>query len=254
MTSAQNFSGGLITSHGIFVSRNADIYVDKGFSAGYVEKWSYNATIRTIAMYVSGQCTSLFVDVHDNIFCCLSNSHQVMKRFFNGNANSTAIVAGDGTAGLTSSKLNNPQGIFVDRSMKLYVADCFNHRIQRFEFNQLNGTTIAGNGAPGTITLYYPTGIVLDGNGYLFISEANNSRIIASGPNGFRCIVGCSSPIGNDTNQLIFPWSLSFDSYGNLLVADTYKNRIAKIFLATNSCGKYRSFFVFRVYNHPFYS
>ena len=238
MTGAQNLSGGLLNPRGIFVSKHGDIYVDNGLYNGVVQKWSTNATIRTIAMHTTGSCSGIFADLYDNIYCSLSNSHRVLKRFFNGNASSTSIVAGNGTAGSTSVMLNTPQGIFVDMKMNLYVADCFNHRIQLFHSDLLNGTTIAGNGAPGTITLHFPTGIVLDGNGYLFISEANNGRIVASGPNGFRCIVGCSAMIGNASNQLIFPWSLGFDSYGNLFVVDTFNNRIAKILLTTNSCSK----------------
>ena len=82
---------------------------------------------------------------------------------------------------------------------------------------QLNGTTVAGAGAVGTIALSFPSGVVLDGNGYLFIADTDNIRIVGSGPNGFRCVAGCAQSPGAEASQLVNPYSLSFDSSGKLL-------------------------------------
>jgi DNA-binding beta-propeller fold protein YncE len=82
---------------------------------------------------------------------------------------------------------------------------------------------------------------VLDASGYLFITDYNNHRIIATGPIGLRCIVGCSGYGGSAANELYYPRSLSFDNYGNIYVTDTENQRIQKFFLATNSCCKYRN-------------
>jgi len=49
-----------------------------------------------------------------------------------------------------------------------------NGRIQLFRLNQRNGSTKL------TIKLIYPTGIVLDGDQYLFIVDQGNHRIIGS--------------------------------------------------------------------------
>jgi len=88
-----------------------------------------------------------------------------------------------------------------------------NGRIQLFRLNQRNGSTKL------TIKLIYPTGIVLDGDQYLFIVDANNDRIIGSDENGFRCIFGCFG--GDSTNdKLSAPVGMSFDSYGNIYVTD----------------------------------
>ncbi|CAF4342654.1 unnamed protein product, partial [Adineta steineri] len=46
-----------------------------------------------------------------------------------------------------------------------------------------------------------------------FIADYFNNRIVGSGPNGFRCLVGCSTVAGSASNQLYYPSSLSFDSY-----------------------------------------
>ena len=97
----------------------------------------------------------------------------------------------------------------------------------------MNATTAAGNGTPSTIILNLPTGVALDGDEYLFIVDSGGNRIVGSGPNGFRCIVGCLV-----SNQLNGPQSLAFDSYGDIYVTDQYNSRVQKFSLATNSCSK----------------
>ena len=119
--------------------------------------------------------------------------------------------------------------------MNLYVADFFNDRIQCFRLNQLNGSTVTGNGASGTITLFHPIDVVVDADGYLFIFDCGNYRVIQSELTGFRCIIGCTGTSGSRLNQLKGPHSFSFDSYGNLFVTDNDNARVQKFALATNS-------------------
>ncbi|CAF0755960.1 unnamed protein product [Rotaria sordida] len=215
---------------------NGDIYVDNGEN-GRVDMWTLNATKSVPVMYVNGSCSSLFIDIDNTLYCSLGKLDQVIKRSLNSVSNTTTIVAGNGSPGSASHMLDIPWGIFVDAKFNLYVADCGNNRIQRFQLGQLNGTTLAGNGAPGTIILSCPSRIVLDDDGYLFIVDMLNHRIIGSGPHGFRCVVGCSGE-GSASNQLFFPTSFSFDSYGNMFVTDTRNTRIQKFFLSINFCGK----------------
>ena len=189
-------------------------------------------------MLASGPCNGLFVDIYDSLYCSLWDYHRVTKKLVASDANTSVTVAGTGTAGSRSNMLSFPCGIFVDANLSLYVADYGNSRVQLFRQGQLNGTTMAGNGAPGTISLNGPAQVVLDADGYLFIADHGNSRIVGSGPNGFRCIVACSGSSGSGANQLSSPYDLSFDSYGNLYVADRFNNRIQKFMLARNSCGE----------------
>ena len=142
-------------------------------------------------------------------------------------------VAGTGSQGSTSNLLNGPFGIFVDTNFDLYVADCWNHRIQLFRLGQINGITVAGSTSPNlTISLNYPSHVILDGNKYLFITDDYN-RIVGSDENGFRCIVACLGG-GSTSDKLSYPRSPAFDSFGNLFVADLNNNRIQKFWLLTN--------------------
>ena len=134
--------------------------------------------------------------------------------------------------------LNNPYGIFVTINFDLYVADCGNDRVQLFRFGERNATTVVINGSNGTMTLSCPSGIVLDADGYLFIVDYNHHRLLASGPDGFRCVAGCSGSAGPASNQLYYPFAMSFDREGNLFVTDQNNDRIQKFVLSINSCGQ----------------
>ena len=115
-----------------------------------------------------------------------------------------------------------------------------NNRVQMFQPGELNGITVAGSGSLNTtIILDNPTSVILDADGYLFIMDKSNYRIVGSGPYGFRCLVGCSTGQGSASNQLSTVFSISFDSYGNIYVADFGNKRIQKFLLVANSCGKY---------------
>ena len=234
----RNITGGLNETYGLFVTTNGDVYADNGLR-GQVCKWTVNSTTSVSVMSVVGTCYSLFVDQNNSIYCSLSFSHIVIRRMANNAVNTTQVIAGTGVGGTTSNTLYFPFGIYVDENFSLYVADSVNDRIQLFTQGNLNAITLAGNGSNETITLNKPSGVTLDANGYLFIADTHNNRIVGSGPEGFRCIVGCSRISGPATDQLNLPWSLRFDTCGNIFVSDLYNHRIQKFSLITNSGGKF---------------
>ncbi|CAF3787887.1 unnamed protein product [Adineta steineri] len=232
MTPSRTVSGGLTKPFSLFATDNGDIYVDNAYSNKRVDKWGLNSNSSVPAMYVCSQCTGVFVDINNMLYCSIYNSHKVISQSLSIRLPVWNTAAGTGTGGATSLTLNGPRGIFVDNNLNLYVADGNNNRIQKFLSGQLNGTTIP----TGTITLNIPTAVVLDADGYLFIVDCNNHRLIGSGSYGFRCIAACSGQ-GSLSNQLYYPVMLSFDSYGNIFVTDSDNNRIQKFLLITNSCN-----------------
>jgi hypothetical protein len=219
----------------LFVTITGDMFIYNGYNLR-VEKWLLNATVGVPIMSIGCPCLGLFIDISDTLYCSMGDSSQVVARSLNSNGN-TFTTFGTGICGNASNMLCNPCGIFVNINFDLYVADYFNNRIQLFKSGQSNATTIIINGASGTITLNGPTGVVLDADEYLFIVDNGNDRIIGSDVNGFRCVVGCFGN-GSAANELLYPYTLSFDSYGNMFVTDQGNNRIQKFILSTNSCGK----------------
>ena len=168
----------------------------------------------------------------------MTQKHQIIKQSLATYVKTITVAAGTGTNGSASNMLSDPWGIHVDAEFNLYVADCGNNRIQLFPRGQLNGTTVAGNGLSSTITLSCPTDVTLDGNGYLLIVDSHNHRIVGSGPNGFRCLVGCTRRSGAAADQLSFPTRLSVDSRGNLYVVDKNNLRIQEFPLSINACSE----------------
>ena len=239
-TLVKNITGNWSTPLSLFAITDDEIYVDNGNLYKRVDKWIGKQSIAVPVLYVCSACDDLFVSANNTLYCSMANFHQIVATSLDDNLSPFTIVAGTGSSGNTSSMLNKPYGIFVDINFDLYVADCYNHRVQRFRSAQSDGVTVAGSRAAGTITLNYPTAIVLDADNYLFIVDYY-CRVVGSGPYGFRCVVGCFGSSGSAANQLSSPRSLSFDSYGNIFVADTDNSRIQKFILTTNSCGTYNN-------------
>ena len=238
--------GNLTQPKGLFVSSTGDVYVDNGFALGRVEAWPSNATQFNNSWNVNGSCFALFL-VHDNtLYCSLGSLHRVVNISLAYPSTSPSTVAGSGVNGSSSDMLRDPHGIFVTpNTLDLYVADSGNDRIQMFAYGRLNGTTVAGAGAPGTVSLNQPRAVILDAAGVLFIVDTMSHRIVTSWSHGFRCIAGCAGTSGSTSSKLNTPVSLSFDRDGNLLVVDQGNARIQNFSVARNSCGKCSSLSTF---------
>ncbi|CAF4094913.1 unnamed protein product [Adineta steineri] len=233
-TPIRTIVGGLYLPTAAFVTLNGDVYIENGNAYNQVDKWTLNSTTSVFVMNIKGPCCGLFIDIYNNIYCSQCTIHQVITKSLNNNSNMWIVAAGTDCSGSTSNTLNTPRGIFIDTNLNLYIADYNNNRIQLFKSNRLDGITVAGAGATSTITLSNPSGVVLDADGYLFITDSFNNRIIGSGPNGFRCLVGCSQVAGSASNQLYTPLTLNFDSHGNMFITDASNHRIQKFLKTSN--------------------
>ncbi|CAF4063518.1 unnamed protein product, partial [Adineta steineri] len=247
-----------VYSFSIFVTNNGDIYYDNGDENGRVDKWISNTNTFVNVMNVNSSCISLFIDINDTLYCSMYFHDKIVKRYLNDSEMIPITAAGTGIHGSASNQFNHPWGIFVDLNFDLYVADCYNDRIQLFQSEESNGTTIVGEASSNNIiSLKRPSGIVLDGDKYLFIVDSDNHRIIRLRSNDIRCIIGCGGE-GSQSHQLSKPQTLSFDSYGNIFITDIYNDHIRKFDFLPNSCDN--SSIVQSVYssvlteNHPRYS
>ena len=230
-------SGDLNQSQGLFVTVNGDVYTVNGAFKGEIDWWTWIGNIGGFIIDTNDICFSLVTDIKDDFYCSFSDHHKVIKRSLNGTINTT-VVAGNGAAGFGSGMLNSPRGLYVTAKLELFVADCGNNRVQNFPPDQNNGTTVAGNGTLNTIALNCPTAITFDADGFLFIVDQNNHRVVGNGLAGFRCVAGCSGQSGSSSNQLQLPRSMAFDMNGNMLVADSGTNQTQEFILASNACSK----------------
>jgi trimeric autotransporter adhesin len=149
-------------------------------------------------------------------------------------------TCGDGGAAL-SANLGNPQGISVDSSQNLYIADT---RDQRIRIVSAAGTikTFAGTGHHGFFgdagqaldaQLSGPNGVFVDSGGNVFISDTGNQRVREVTPNlVINTILGGGN--GGDGGaptaaQFANPNGVAVDSAFNYYVADTTNNTIREV-------------------------
>ncbi|CAF4760564.1 unnamed protein product [Rotaria sp. Silwood1] len=205
-----------------------------------IQRFPFGSTVATtIALNSSanllGDMRDLHIDVNNNIYVTDSDYSRVVKFYPNNGIG--VILAGNSGAGSAADQLQGSYGNFIDGNDTLYVADSGNHRVQMWPAGATNGTTIAGiTNTPGSglLRLKSPMQVIVDNNGYYFIADSGNNRIVKWISNyaaGGTCIVGCTGSVGNASNQLNTPRDLKFDASGNLYVSDRDNNRVQKFML-----------------------
>ena len=198
-----------------------------------IQKWSLNGTNPSTVPGAGtfGDCEYMFIDQYGYLYLSDSDNHQVIR--FAPNSSVFLIIAGTGSAGSGSKQLNTPYGIYVDDNRTLYIADFYNNRIQMWKYNATSGLTVAGvNGSSGSSLnrLNGPGAVVVDTNGYMYIVDSLNNRIVrwASNSTIGVCIAACTNTAGTNANQLNNPAAVVFDNNGSLYVADQSSHRVQK--------------------------
>ena len=133
-------------------------------------------------------------------------------------------VATIGRLGSANGRLNTPQGVAVDSSGNLYVADTRNHRIQKFSSS--GGTFLAAWGGLGSGDGQFntPTGIAVDSSGNVYVADRGNHRIQKFSSSGAYLTQWGGNGAGN--GQFVNPTGVATDSNGNVYVTDSGNRRV----------------------------
>jgi len=159
-----------------------------------------------------------------------------------------SIIAGTGNPGTptegpaTSSDLQYPQGVAVDSSGNVYIADTSNNLVEKVT---PSGTLsiIAGTGNRGAPTegpatssdLWSTQGVAVDSSGNVYIADYGNSLIEKVTPGGTLSIIAGNGNFdpptaGPATSSALYgPAGVAVDSSGNVYIADTGNNLVEKV-------------------------
>ena len=196
----------------------------------------------------------LAVDASGNLFINDANNSCIRKVTIATGIITT--IAGTGGAGYngdgiaaTAAQLNYPQGVGIDASGNIYIADQSNYRIRKV--NAATGliSTIAGTGAGGysgdggaatAATLNQPAAVDVDVSGNVYIADYGNNVIrkvtVATGI--ITTVAGTSGGYSGDggaatSAQLNQPYGINVYGSGDMLIADYANNVIRRVLAST---------------------
>ncbi|CAF2936741.1 unnamed protein product [Rotaria sp. Silwood2] len=213
----------------VFVHSNGALYISDS-SNTRIQRWTNGASSgTTVATNIISY--GVYVDSSGTLYASDWNNHQVLRWPGSGGITNVIIAGGNGP-GSASNQLSSPKGIYVDSSSSyVYVADTFNHRIQRWSIGDSTVSTVCGgNGLGlGMHQLSNPSSVLVDNSGYIYVSDSGNNRIVQWGPSATYGVLLVGS-YGSQASQFSTPYGIKFDSNWNLYVADSGNSRIQKFY------------------------
>ncbi|MEZ5345668.1 MAG: hypothetical protein R2681_08955 [Pyrinomonadaceae bacterium] len=195
--------------------------------------------------------SGIAVDQDNNVYIAERRANRIRK--VDGKTGIITTFAGTGIRGFsgdggkaTEAQISIPELIAFDKFGNLYIADRGNGRIRKVDGTNGIISTIAGSGETGfdgdgglarNAKISSPYCVAFDKNGDLFFADTENHSIrkidMKSGKistvagNG---IAGFSGDGGPATGaQLRRPHNFAFDADGDLIIGDSFNNRIRKV-------------------------
>lgn len=197
------------------------------------------------------------IDAGGRLWVADYNNHRVLR--FDGAATKASGANADGvlgqmdfvtrTTGAGANKMHSPASVFADSSGRLWVADINNNRVLRFDnaaakANGANADGVLGQpdfatvtGGTGANKMNNPSGVALDTGGRLYVSDANNNRVLrfdaaATKSNGANADAVFGQPdfatvsSGTTQSKLKLPQGVATDADNRLYVADFSNSRV----------------------------
>jgi len=189
------------------------------------------------------------VDEDGNVYVADKNNHRIRKitKLESGGykvdsfAGSEEGRSGSDNGTGADAKFFSPQGMAMDSSGNVYVADLSNHSIRKIT-PQGEVSTFAGSGTPGDengvageAQFDSPRGIAVDAAGIVYVADSSNHLIRKITPGGVvTTIAGSTEGVNNGYSigaktRFKHPIDVATDSSGNVYVADTGNHLIRKI-------------------------
>lgn len=214
------------TTGAVTVQPEVDPYVQGWRDVSAVAAWG---TIGT----AEGQFQSphgLAIGPDGSIFVADGNNHRVQQFNRDGQFIAAFGVPSGSIDNAPAGQFNEPWDVAVAKDGTIYVADTWNHRIQKFTaqrqfvtmWGALDDTGGRATGFEGRF--YGPRGIAVDADGRVLVADTGNKRVQIFDADGqFLAQFGGG---GLEPGRLDEPVGIAVDAQGNIAVADTWNGRV----------------------------
>ncbi|HYW48717.1 MAG TPA: hypothetical protein VE959_37985 [Bryobacteraceae bacterium] len=191
--------------------------------------------------------TGVAVDSSGNLYIADSQNLRIRKVA----SGTISTLAGNGVSSFsgdngpaTQAQMNSPEGVAVDSSGNIYIADTNNHEVRRVTRDGTiarfagNGTAGFGGdgGAAASAQLNAPEGLAIDSAGNLYIADTQNARVrMVTAGGAISTVAGNGTPgFGGDGGaatgaMLSTVTGVAVDAAGNLYIADLNNYRVRKV-------------------------
>ena len=219
--------------------------------------WWYGYADGTGGSAEFGWPTAVVVNDAGNIYVSDSGNEVVRAITVSGGVSTVTTLAGThGVSGSadgvgTSAQFDGPyglQGLAVDASGDLFVADTGNNTVRKIAISPQGVVTVStfaglastgsANGTGEAAQFNSPEGVAVDGSGNVFIADTNNNTIrkivISQGAGTVTTLAGTLGVAGSadgtgSAAEFSNPSGLAVDGSGNIYVADTGNDTIREI-------------------------
>ena len=183
---------------------------------------------------------ALAVDVSGNVYVADTGNHTIRKITPAGVVTTLAglALAVGNTDGMGSTaRFRSPDGVAVDTSGNIYVADTGNFTIRKITSAGVV-TTLAGlanfagssDGTGSTARFEFPEAVAVDGSGNIYVADYNNHTIRRVTPAGVVTTIGGTAGVGSGVDGLgreamfFGPVGIAVAPNGTLFMSDVYNN------------------------------
>lgn len=161
-----------------------------------------------------------------SIYVVDTDNHRIQHFSASGESLQVWGSFGDATIGpAAGGQFNQPWGIALGPDGSVYVADTWNHRVQKFtaegEFLRMWGYFGQGEQPDA---FWGPRDVAVDAQGRVFITDTGNKRVVIFDEDGNY--LGQFGSTGLEPGQFDEPVGLALDADGLVYVADTWNQRI----------------------------
>ncbi len=232
-------AGETLSVNGLAIDNFDNFYLSDG-KASAPATAIYHSNVYTYSNL--GNLSTYVLSVGVTTGICIDRNNNLYVSNFNGPTVDKYDSAKVKTFKFGNLTLNQPQGLALDSSDNIYVADRKNHRIYKITKNGVNsiyaGTGIAGvlNGASLNAQFNTPIGLCFDEYDNLYVAEFTNHTIRKITPSGQVSTIAGTAGLAGDklgvalSTQLKQPTWLAYKN-GIIYISDTGNNKIKKLIL-----------------------